>query len=300
MKIKTVWKEPRKLILGLGRRGFLNWLPDAWYLKLLYRAVMGKKLNLKKPQTFNEKLQWLKLYDRNPLYTRMADKYLAREYIREKCGKNYLIPLLGKWDDPGEIDISRLPNRFVLKCNHDSGGVVLCPDKSEFSIQNAIKELSKHFRRNYYYQNREWPYRDIRRCVIAEEYLGNGENLYDYKLMCFNGKVKCAFVCSNRGKSGGLKVTFFNMKWERLPFERHYPAEMRSIPKPKRWEEMIWAAERLAEEIPFVRIDFYETKGEKLYIGELTFFPGSGLEEFYPESWDFYLGGWLQLPEKKK
>lgn len=300
MKVKTLWKNPRKIVQGLGRRGLLNWLPDAWYLKLVYRAVMKRKLNLKNPRTFNEKLQWLKLYDRNPLYIKLADKYLVRGYIREKCGENYLIPLLGKWNSFDEIDFASLPERFVLKCNHDSGGVIICSDKMEFSMQKAAEKITHHLSRNYYCQNREWPYRDIRRCIIAEKYIGNGEDLYDYKLMCFNGIVKCAFVCSNRGKEGGLKVTFFDTEWKLLPFERHYPAEMRRIPRPKRWEEMVWAAERLAEKIPFVRVDFYETENGKLYVGELTFFPGSGLEEFRPESWDFRLGSWLQLPETKK
>lgn len=189
----------------------------------------------------------------------------------------------------------------MLKCNHDSEGVILCRDRDRFSEEAAVRRLSRHLKKNYYYQNREWQYRDIPPCVIAEAYLGEeGEELLDYKLMCFNGKAKCAFVCSGRGEAGGLKVTFYDMEWNRLPFERHYPSDTRAFARPKRWEEMKMAAERLAEGIPFVRIDFYETGDGKLYVGELTFSPGSGMEEFSPESWDRRLGGWLALPKRKR
>lgn len=284
---------------GLGR---YNSMPDEEYLKRLFYANMGRELNLTDPNTFNEKLQWLKLYDRRPEYTMMVDKYLVRGYIAETLGEEYLIPLLGVWDDPDEIDFDALPNQFVLKCNHNSGlGMCICKDKSKLDIAKVKRELRKGLKQNYYLTGREWPYKNVPRKIICEQYISDGAQgaeLKDYKFMCFNGEVKCSFVCSDRFSKKGLHVTFFDRDWNVMPFERHYPALKEGISRPKNYEKMIAFAEELSKKIPFLRVDFYEVNG-RIYFGELTFFPGSGMEEFSPEEWDIILGSWLSLQEKK-
>ncbi len=269
-------------------------LPDKLYLKLQFRARMGKKLNLKDPKTFNEKLQWLKLYDRKPEYTVMVDKYLVKKYVADKIGEEYIIPTIGVWDSADEIDFDKLPEQFVLKCNHNSGDVIICTDKSKLDIVETKEKLYKALKRDFYLAGREWPYKNVPRKIIAEKFMGgdSDEGLSDYKLMCFNGKVRCSFVCSERAE--GLKVTFFDNDWMRLPFERHYPASNKEIAKPVNFSKMIELAEILSKDIPFVRVDFYEIKG-KIYFGELTLYPGCGFEEFTPEEWDEKLGSWIIL-----
>lgn len=268
-----------------------HYVPDKLYLKLFYRYAMGENLNLKNPQTFNEKLQWLKLYDRNPLYTKLVDKYEVREYIKEKIGEEYLIPLLGVWDNVEEINFDELPNRFVLKTTHDSGGVVICKDKRTFDVEEAKKFLSEHLQKNFYYVGREWPYKNVKPRIIAEKYLDF--DIKDYKFMCFNGKTKCSFVCSER-HTDGLKVTFFDIGWNKLPFERVYPCSDDILDKPKTYDKMLELSEILSAHIPFVRVDFYEI-GNKIYFGELTFYPGNGLESFNPKEWDYKLGDMINL-----
>ena len=302
-KIKKVLHEAAKdssaRFSYLSKLGLYDWMPDAQYLKLKYKSVFGRELNLEKPKTYNEKLQWLKLNDRKPEYTRMVDKYLVRQYVAEVIGAEYLIPLLGVWDNPDKIDFDQLPDQFVLKCNHNSGlGMCICKDKSRLNLTETRAALQKGLKENYYIRHREWPYKDVPRKIIAEKYMSDGENeeLNDYKLMCFNGTVKMSFVCSNRFNSEGLNVTFYDEKWNRLPFERHYPASATEIEKPVSYEEMVRLAEQLAQNIPFVRVDFYEIEG-KPYFGEMTFFPGSGFEEFEPMEWDYKIGEMLELPK---
>lgn len=297
-KIKNFCEDKTIRFSYLTKLGIFNGMSDEMFLKLKYKNVFGKKLDLENPKTFNEKLQWLKLYNRKPEYTIMVDKYKVRDYIAQMLGEEYLIPLLGVWDDPDEIDFDALPDQFVLKCNHNSGlGMCICKDKSKLNIPKVRAELRKGLKENYYIKFREWPYKDVPRKIIAEKYMtnGNGEDLNDYKLMCFNGKVKTTFVCSDRFSKDGLKVTFYDTDWRRMPFERHYPASKAEIDKPQTYEKMVTLAEKLAFGIPFVRVDFYEINGN-IYFGELTFFPGSGYEEFTPEEWDKTLGDWIKLP----
>ncbi len=274
-------------------------LPDKTFLKCRYYAIFGRKLNLKNPQTYNEKLQWLKLYDRNPQYIQLVDKYDVKAYIENKIGEEYIIPTLGVWDNFDDIVFEKLPNQFVLKTTHDSGGVVICNDKSNFNIEKAKEKIEKSLANNFFYTAREWPYKNVKGRIIAEAYLeaDDGEDLNDYKIMCFNGKAKCSFVCSERFSNNGLKVTFFDREWNKMPFERHYPSSDKLIEKPVNYEKMIELAEVLSENIPFVRVDFYEVKGQ-LYFGELTFYPGAGWEEFEPEEWDRKLGEWITLPKE--
>lgn len=289
----------KKVIEKLRYHHLLDWMPDKPYLELMYWVKMDHRLDLKNPRTFNEKLQWLKLYNRRPEYTMMADKVLVRDYIAKTLGPEYLIPLLGVWDDPDEIDFDKLPDRFVLKCNHNSGlGMCICKDKSKLDIDKVRADLRKGLKQNYYLTGREWPYKDIPRKILCEQYMEDvSEELVDYKLMCFGGEVQCSFVCSERFSSNGLRVTFFDRDWRVMPFERHYPKSDAPIPKPQCYTKMVAFAEKLSEGMPFVRVDFYEIGG-RLYFGELTFFPGGGYEEFTPEEWDATLGDWIALPQK--
>lgn len=281
----------------MSRMGIYNHMSDEKYLSRKYELVFGKKLNLENPQTFNEKLQWLKIYDHNPQYTALVDKYAVKRYVAEVMGAQYVIPTLGVWNHFDEIDFDALPEQFVLKCTHDSGGLVICKNKGEMDKAAAKKKLEKSLKRNYYLSGREWPYKDVPPRIIAEKYMSDGihEELRDYKLMCFNSKVKATFVCTDRFSEDGLKVTFYDASWKRMPFERHYPASKTEIEKPKSYEEMVKLAERVSQGIPFVRVDFYEIAG-KPYFGEITFSPGSGFEKFYPEEVDETLGSWLKIP----
>ena len=285
----------------LSKTGVYSRLKDEEYLKKEFYSKFKYPLNLETPKSFNEKLQWLKLYDRNPSYIQMVDKYCVRQYIAKQIGEKYLIPLLGVWDNPNDIDFEKLPNQFVLKCNHTSGtGLCICTDKSLINFKKVKTELNKALKMDYYKLHREWPYKDVPRKIIAEEYMQDYHSieggLNDYKFMCFSGKVKCTFVCSERFSQQGLKVTFFDKDWNLLPFERHYPKSVNKISKPLNYNLMIALAEKLSQGIPFVRVDFYENNGN-VYFGELTFFPGAGLEEFTPEIADYELGKWIVLPE---
>lgn len=290
--------DPNYRFLLQSGKGKYNHLPDKEYLKRLYQAKMGKPLDLENPRTFNEKIQWIKLYDRKPAYTMMADKYAVRAYIAEKLGDEYLIPLLGVWDDPEEIDFNALPDQFVLKCNHNSGlGMCICKDKSKLNIKKVKEELKKGLRQDYYLTGREWPYKNIKRRIIAEQYIVDSKGkLDDYKFMCFNGVVECSFVCSERFSGKGLHVTFFDREWKVLPFERQYPSVKEGFARPSGYERMVEMAELLTKEIPFARVDFYDVDG-KIFFGELTFFPGSGMEAFSPEVWDEKLGDMIRIPE---
>lgn len=281
-----LWKHP-------------NWMSDKWYLKALWKRTFGYELDLKHPKTFNEKLQWLKLYDRRPEYTIMVDKYRAKQWVADRVGQEYVIPTLAVYQSVDEIDLDKLPNQFVLKCNHDSGNVVICKDKSTFDLDGAKTKLGDALKKNYYWDWREWPYKNVKRCIIAEKYLKNDDtdDMTDYKMMTFNAKVKCAFTCTNRRSGQGLNVTFFDTDWERLPFERNYPADVKPIAKPASYAEMVEIAERLSEHLPFSRIDFYEVKGRP-YFGEITLYPGAGFEPFDPNEWDKRLGEWIELPDK--
>lgn len=274
-------------------------MSDKFYLSVLWKMKMGYKLDWKHPKTFNEKLQWLKLYDRNPLYTALVDKYRVKQWLADKFGEQYIIPTLAVYNSVDEIDLDKLPNQFVLKCNHDSGSVVICRDKSSFDLEAAKRKLDEALKKNFYWEAREWPYKNVNRCVFAENYLEEVEDdIIDYKMMVFNGKVKCSFTCTNRKSREGLNVTFFDKDWERMPFIRHYPADNKPIEKPASYEKMVQFSEELSELFPFSRVDFYEIKG-KPFFGEITFYPGGGFEEFSPQRWDFALGNWIKLPTDK-
>lgn len=293
--------KPSYRWLYLASLGRYNHWDDKKYLEKAFECIMGKGLDLDNPRTFNEKLQWLKLYDRKPEYTMMVDKYAVRKYIADTIGEEYLIPLLGLWDNPDDIEFDALPNQFVLKCNHNSGlGMCICKDKSKLDIDKIKAELRKGLQQDYYLTGREWPYKNVKRRIIAEKYMTTlgMDDLPDYKIHCFNGEPKFILYCSERFSKTGTKEDFLDTNWSKLPFKRpDLKCSDKILKKPSRLNEMLELAKILSTNIPFLRCDFYEIKGNA-YFGELTFFPASGLEAFEPEEWDYKLGSWLKLPIK--
>lgn len=276
-------------------------LPDRIFLHYSYWRRMNKKLNLKKPKTFNEKLQWLKLYDRQPIYTTMVDKYAVKQYIADKIGQQYIIPTLGVWDTFDEIDFAMLPNQFVLKCTHDSGGLVICKDKSCLDLKSAKEKITKSLKQNYYWRGREWPYKNVPPRIIAEQYMEDRETqeLRDYKFFCFNGEPKMVLVCADRYSVDGLRENFYDTDWNLMPVQRRtHPNTDYKIDKPENLSEMLELVRVLAKDIPFSRIDFYVIN-KKSYFGEITFYPASGFEAFQPEKWDEIMGSWLTLPNAR-
>lgn len=256
----------------LAARGLLNWMPDEAYLKIQYRIKMKKRLNLENPQTFNEKLQWLKLHDRRPEYTMMVDKYRVRDFVRQKLGEEYLIPLIDVWDDPEDIDFDLLPDNFVLKCNHNSGkGMCICKDKASLDIESVKSELSQGLKQNYFFMYREWPYRDVPRKIVCEKYMLDSETdeLRDYKWYCFNGVPQILMINSNRS-TGATKADYFDMSYNHLDIVWGYPnADVLPV-KPIMFEEMKRISTVLSKGIPHVRVDLYECN-QHIYFGEMTF-----------------------------
>ncbi len=297
-KIKKVIKNPLWMIAFLNNRG-IHLLKDKIYLRLLYKLEMGDKLDIQNPKTFNEKLQWLKLYDRNPEYTKMVDKYEAKKYVSNIIGEEYIIPTLGVWEKFEEIDFNLLPNQFVLKCTHDSGGLIICKDKNILNIKSSKKLINKCLKNKFYYSGREWPYKNIRPRIIAEQYMvdESGTELKDYKFFCFNGEPKLLFVAKDRPYA--TKFNYYDMNFKKLPFKQHYENFNDCIEKPKGFDKMVELSKKLSKNIPHVRVDFYDING-KVYFGELTFYHFSGFEKFEPEEWDRKLGDMLELPKEKK
>lgn len=320
-KLQNARKDPRRaarvLLLKVAKL-----VPDKMFLSLLYRLVFRKPMNWRNPQGYNEKLQWLKLYDRRPEYEQMVDKYEAKRYIAERIGEKYVIPVLGLWYRVEDIDFDMLPDRFVLKTTHDSGTVLICKNKALFNRKAAMKVLRASLCRNYFYENREWPYKNLVPRIIAEPYLSddptrpdavklhaNGAlqqkyGLLDYKFMCFDGQVKCLFldigVIGNAwGHASEYYRSIFDRSFQQMPFREtraHYPEQ---IEKPDCFEEMVSLAEQLSSGIPHLRVDMYCVDGQ-IKVGELTFFHGSGLSnKFDPEEWNDTLGSWICLPKKK-
>lgn len=278
--------------------GLYHSMPDMEYLRKMYKACMGTELDLENPITFNEKLQWLKLHDRKPIYTTMVDKYAAKEYVASIIGEEYIIPTLGVWDSFDDINITKLPDQFVLKCTHDSGGLVICRDKSCFNIAEARKTINKSLNKNFYYYGREWPYKDVKPRIIAEKYMEDPitKELRDYKFFCFGGIAKCYKVDFDRFI--GHRANYFTVEGDlmKLGEEICPPDFEKDIPKPANLIKMKELAEKLTAGYPFLRADFYDVDGQ-VYFGELTFFPASGLGKFIYDGNDEMLGSWLTLPK---
>ena len=286
-----------------ANRGKYNNLPDEEFLKRKFKVIFGRELDLDDPKTLNEKLQWLKLYNRKPEYVMMVDKVLVRDYIKEVLGEEYLIPLVGTWDSVDEIDFDALPDKFAMKCNHNSGlGMCICRDKSKLDLAKVKNELRRGMAQDYYLTNREWPYKDVKRKIICEHFMSDApgaSDFTDYKFFCFNGKVDSVMVCLERS-SGDTKFYFFDKDWElkRLNKRGKSAPEGFTIPKPECMDEMFNIAAKLSEGMPFVRIDLYQSNG-RIYFGELTFFPDSGFDaNILPET-DLYFGELLNLPSKR-
>lgn len=256
---------------------------------------MGYKLNLYNPQTFSEKLQWLKLYDHNPLYTTLVDKNAVKEYVAGIIGEEYIIPTLGVWEHFDDINFDELPNRFVLKCTHDSGSVTVCADKHTFDKEKAKIKLEKALKRNYYYHGREWPYKNVKPQIMAEEYLqNNGDPLPDYKFFCFNGVPEIMYI--SRDADENPRTDFFNMEFVHLPIKMRDQNADTAPSKPAGFEKMKQLAETLSEGLKHVRIDFFEADGH-IYFGEYTLYHCGGFCNVQPEKWNIYLGDRINLEQ---
>ena len=282
------------LVKVVSRLYFL--FPERLYLRIRYYLEMGKPLHLDNPETMNEKLQWLKLHNRRPEYTQMVDKISAKEYVAKLIGDKYIVPTLGVWNHFDEIDFNSLPDSFVLKTNHSGGslGVVICKDKSGFDKGNARKKLEKSLKQDISKTHVEWPYRNVKRKIFAEEYLG--DNLTDYKFYCFNGEADVVLNCIERS-TGHPKFYFFDREWNlrRLNKRGKEAPEGFTLPKPEGMDEMFVIAGKLSEGLPFARIDLYNVGG-KIYFGEITLFPDSGFDRNRLPEADLYFGGKIELP----
>ena len=284
--------------LNLASKGYYNSMPDEEYIKRKFHARLGMDLNLENPQTYNEKLQWLKLHDRKSIYTKMVDKYDVKSYVSEIIGNQYVIPTLGVWDRFEDIDFGLLPDRFVIKCTHDSGGLVICKDKSSFDKKEAEQIINQCLKKNYYLVSREWPYKNVKPRIIAEEYREDSvsHDLKDYKFFVFNGKVKSLFIATDRQRAGEeTKFDFFDEKFNHLPFTNGHPNAPVLPKRPEKLEEMIYLAEKLGKNIPHVRVDLYEVDKQVLF-GEITFSHWGGFTPFDPVEWDYTFGSWIELP----
>lgn len=300
-KIIKFLKHPIKTLQGRSTRHFIlknSYLDDELYLKKFFKKVFHYELNLENPKTYNEKLQWLKLYDRKPLYTQLVDKVLVRDYVKEKIGDDFLIPLIGIWERPEDIDFDALPTKFVLKCNHNSGlGMCICKNKNELNKQETIKGLQAGLNEDFYLRGREWPYKNVKRKIIGETYLEDksGVELMDYKLFCFDGHFKVLLICSDRHTK--LSNDWYDENLNHLPCVNGPKNRKSPIIMSSKIHEMIKIAEILTAGIPQARVDFYDLNG-KIYFGEITLFESSGLSPFKPKQYDLIFGSYINLPDR--
>jgi hypothetical protein len=305
LAIENSAKFTRRVILHLLRTKAASLMPDPLYLKIRYWAELRKSLNLNNPHTYNEKLQWLKLYNRNPDYTFMADKYSVRKYVADTIGEEYLVPLIGVWNRVDDIDFSALPDRFVLKCTHDCGGLVICRNKSKLDAIAAKKFLDRCLHRNYFYIAREWPYKNIIPRIIGEIYLDDRPIdqypdhitpvLNAYKFFCFNGTPK--YLVHTVDKGDDIRYDYFNMDFNRVDISAGYARADYEIVKPQNFEEMKYIASCLSKGICHVRVDLFNIAG-KIYFNELTFFNWAGYQAFIPEKWDSIWGELIDIQGK--
>ena len=287
-------KRIRKALLSR-----MHFLPDKMSIKMMFRVCMGYHIDLNKPVTYNEKLQWLKLYDHKDIYTTMVDKCEVKKYIANVIGKEYIIPTLGVYDNFDDIDFDKLPSQFVIKCTHDSGGLIICKNKKVFDKKVVRKKINKCLKKNFYYNYREWPYYGVRPRIIVEEYMEDKKygELRDYKFFCFDGKIGVVLVCTNRQTD--LEETWFDEDFHLIDLREGGHKNRTDLSKPVQYEQMKKIAKKLSNGIPHVRVDLYEING-KIYFGEMTFFPAGGFEQFDNKIWDKKLGDWIVLPKNHK
>lgn len=283
----------------LSELGFYSKMPDEEYIKRIYKLRLGEEPDLVNPKTFNEKIQWLKLHDRKPLYTAMVDKYEAKKYVAGIIGESHIIPTIGIWDAFDDVDFSSLPERFVLKCTHDSGGLVICRDRSKLDMESTRKKIENCLKNNYYWHNREWPYKDVKPRIIAEEFFEDksGNGLTDYKFFCFNGAPEFLYVSKGMDNHSTAMMSFYNMAGEEMPFRRSDYKPFHGAIMPDNLVQMKETATVLAKsvECPFVRIDLYSV-GESILFSEITFSPCGGMLPFEPASADLELGKMIHIP----
>lgn len=294
--ITSIIRKPSNILILLTRIGFTRYLfSDEKAISIQYRARFNKKIDLKEPLTFNEKLLWLTLHDRKPIYTTMVDKYRAKVFLSSVIGQDYIVKSLGKWKCSRDITFDSLPSRFVLKCNHDSGSVIICKDRKP--SKEELEQLDKALKKNYFWFSREWPYKNVQPCIFAEEYIESPKKenggLIDYKVYCFNGEPKFICLISNRETKPNL--TFVDLDWKVLPFTQRYERHKKAPEKPSSFNKMIDLARQLSSNIPFLRVDYFQDLNEHLFVGELTFTPSSALIPFEPEEYDYKIGQLLSL-----
>ena len=272
-------------------------MSDKFYLSVLWKMLMGYELDWKHPRTFNEKLQWLKLHDRNPLYPTLVDKYQVKKWVAERIGEQHVIPTLAVYQSVDEIDLDKLPDQFVLKCNHDSGSVVICRDKSTFDLENAKRKLAEGLKHNFYWDAREWAYKKVKRLIFAEQYMENvakgSKDLLTYKFLCFDG-TPCLMYVTVKGTE--ILENYYDLDFNPLDIKRDFPMNPNMIQKPASFEQMKEMAAALSKGFKHVRIDLYEVEGE-VYFSEITFYDWGGLMKFKPDDWDLKLGEMIHLSE---
>jgi hypothetical protein len=295
IKLLRAIKKPNRIIVRL-MRSYCRWMSDETFLKIEHRLLLKEKLDFNNLETFNQKLQWLKINNTDPKFSMLVDKYLVRNYVAENIGERYLIPLLGVYDSADEIDISKLPPKFVLKANHGSAMNVICTDKSKLNWEEEKEKLNKWLTENYYWHDRERPYKNIVPKIICEEFIkANGnEPPMDYKIFCFNGVPQFFFIASDRGSN--TKFDFFDMEWNRLPVKQYYPNSSYTFTPPEKWNEMVECAKKLSKGFTHVRVDFYIDSEDNLLFGEMTFGHFGGVTPFEPKAFDKYFGQFLELP----
>lgn len=301
-KIITAFKlfsSKRRLFVARLYEQFSFLFSDKHYLDRIFKYRVGYSLNWNNPQTFNEKLNWLKIHDRNPLYTKLVDKDAVKTFVTERIGSEYVIPTIAKWNTPEEVEVSNLPDRFVLKTTHGGGndGVYICKDKGSFDRKSFVRTFSRAMKQDIYKTLREWPYKNVKKQIICEPYIEDsvtGE-LRDYKFFCFDGKVRALFVATERQKKEEPFITFFDHDYNQLPIRQGHPISNTILSKPHCFEEMKNVASLLSKGFPHVRVDLYEVDNKVLF-GEMTFYNFSGLVPFEPSEWDLIFGKWLDLP----
>ena len=306
--IKTLSKDPKHIFRAMNSHGLLRILPDRPFLKLMWWVETGSRLNLKNPRGFNEKLQWLKLYDHRPEYTIYVDKLLVRDYVKKTIGDKYLVPLICVWERPEQIDFNLLPDQFVIKCNHNSGGgMCICTDKTKLDIKSVTNKLNTSLQTNPFYEKREWAYKNVEPKILCEKLLvdktpnNTTGTLIGYDFYCFNGEPRFLYTRIDdisKGTKGEPRLTFFDLDWKTPPF---YRTDHEQVPfqveKPECLDEMIDVARKLSKGIPFVRVDLYWIDKQILF-SEMTLYPGGGNGFFSPKEWEIIIGDWITLPKK--